>query len=223
MTRNRIALLLAVLATLAVVGTTALAVATYPRRHPGDVARAGAARGLVVRGPHATIEVAGRGWTTTGSDTVVYYVNRSGRPSVGVSGPAVFRAGYCRGRPASSRGFAGFNRPVPGDDLRRVETRLVRLWVAAVALDRDRWTSGPHTPVRTREVTLADGSTGLRSTSVVTVPRPGRCDAPRVEVTLVGFRAGRVVATLVMVRDVGGPGTLGDRRAERVLASLRPR
>jgi hypothetical protein len=223
MTRDRIALLLAVLATLAVAGTTAVAVATYPRRHQNDLASAPAPRDLVVRGEHAVFEVPGRGWTATSSDTVVYYVDRGGHPSVGVAGPAVFHAGYCRGRPASNRGFAGFTRPVPGRGLLRVEARLMRAWLTAVSLDRDRRTSGPHTPVRTREVTLADGSPGLRSTSVVTVPRPGRCDAPRVAVTLVGFHAGAAVVTLVLVRDVGAPGTLGDRQAERVLASLRQR
>ncbi len=164
----------------------------------------------------------GDGWTVEDRDTVLYYADRSGHPAVGVAGPAVYRDGYCARERRSDRGFVGFTRATPGAGARRANVHLMRDWLAAVALDGRRRTPDQHTPVRTRAVSLADGGAAVRSTSRVTVAHPGPCGSPGVELTLLSFEAGGAVATLVLVRDVGAPGTLGDVAADRILATARP-
>jgi len=232
MTLSRLASGLAVLAALAVLGTTVTAVAAYTHRDEADPVtgvpagpRPGHAfaGGRFLRGGGARVEVPARaaGWTRQGRDVVVYYVDRRGDPAVGVRGPAVFRDGYCARRPGgSNRGFVGFARPATGVSVRAANTALGRRWVRAVALDGDLRTSSPHTPLRTRPLTLADGTTAVRSTSRIRVADRGPCGAPVVVVTLVSVGTGGRVATLVMVRDAGVPGALADGRADRILGTL---
>ena len=232
MTLSRLASGLAVLAALAVLGTTVTSVAAYTHRDEADPVtgvpagpRPGHAfaGGRFLRGGGARVEVPARaaGWTRQGRDVVVYYVDRRGDPAVGVRGPAVFRDGYCARRPGgSNRGFVGFARPATGVSVRAANTALGRRWVRAVALDGDLRTSSPHTPLRTRPLTLADGTTAVRSTSRIRVADRGPCGAPVVVVTLVSVGTGGRVATLVMVRDAGVPGALADGRADRILGTL---
>ena len=237
MTLSRLASVLAVLATLGVLGTTVAAMAAYTHRDTGEAdagpdegtGRAHAFEGgrlVVDRVGHAEFEVPGRsrGWTTERRGVVVYYVDRSGSPVVGVEGPAVFRDGYCARRPGSSnRGFAGFTRSVTGRDVRAVNVALSRQWVRAVALDEDLRTSSPHTPLRTDEVRLADGSTAVRSRSRIAVTDPGPCGAPTVAFTMLSLDTGAGVANMVLVRDAGEPGTLSGPAAGRILDTLRAR
>ncbi|MCW2791552.1 MAG: hypothetical protein JWO76_650 [Nocardioides sp.] len=239
MTRTaRLAVVLAVLAVLAVLGSTAVTVAAYLGRDDADARRTpGAHRsgqpagiedgdgvGQTVGGSHgrAAFEVpsAREGWTVQARDTVLYYVDRHGEPSVGVRGAAVFRAGYCRGRTDSNRAFAGFAGSVAGGSVRAVNAELGRRWVRAIALDADLATSGPHTPLRTRDVTLADGTGAVRSTARIKVLRPGVCDAPEVDFAIVSADSGGSVTSVVMVRDTGVPGTLPDEAADEILATL---
>jgi len=232
MALSRLASGLAVLAALAVLGTTVTSVAAYTHRDEADPVtgvpagpRPGHAfaGGRFLRGGGARVEVPARaaGWTRQGRDVVVYYVDRRGDPAVGVRGPAVFRDGYCARRPGgSNRGFVGFARPATGVSVRAANTALGRRWVRAVALDGDLRTSSPHTPLRTRPLTLADGTTAVRSTSRIRVADRGPCGAPVVVVTLVSVGTGGRVATLVMVRDAGVPGALADGRADRILGTL---
>lgn len=240
MTRSaRLALTLAVLAVLAVLGSAAVTVTAYTARDPGGPAGPGRAspgatpgatghlgEGQTVRGAHgrASFEApsAQHGWTRQGRDTVLYYLDRHGAPSVGVRGAAVYRAGYCRGREDSNRAFAGFAAPVVGDSVRAVNTDLARRWVRAIALAGDLTTRGRHTPLRTDDVTLADGTRAVRTRSRITVARPGPCVAPAVDLAMLSIDTGESVATLVLVRDTGARGTLPDGVADAILASLRP-
>ena len=232
MTLSRLASGLAVLAVLAVLGTTVAAVAAYTHRDDaGPVAGAPApprpghafTGGRFLRGGGARVEVPppADGWTRTRGDVVVYYVDRRGDPAVGVRGPAVFRDGYCARRPGgSNRGFVGFARPATGVSVATANTALGRRWVRAVALDGDLRTSRPHTPLRTDRLTLADGTTAVRSVSRIRVADHGPCGAPEVVVTLVSLDAGGRVATLVMVRDAEVRGALADGLADRILGTL---
>lgn len=232
MTLSRLASGLAVLAVLAVLGTTVTAVAAYTHRDDaGPVAAAPAgprpghafAGGRFLRGGGARVEVPAPadGWTRKGGDVVVYYVDRRGDPAVGVRGPAVFRDGYCARRPGgSNRGFVGFARPATGVSVRAANTALGRRWVRAVALDGDLRTSSPHTPLRTRPLTLADGTPAVRSTSRIRVADRRPCGAPEVVVTLVSVETGGRVATVVMVRDAGVHGALSNGLADRILGTL---
>jgi hypothetical protein len=239
-TRDRVATLLAVLATLSVLATTAVAVATYSRRD-GAVApdaASGSPSGSSAGSPGAAVQgldgsqivhgggarfgvpSSADGWTVQPRDTVLYYLDRRGDPSVGVKGAAVYRAGYCRGRADSNRAFVGFAGSVAGGSVRTVNTDLARRWVRAIALDDDLATSGPHTSLRTEDVTLADGATAVRSTSRITVARRGPCEAPAVDLAMVSLDTGRRVASLVLVRDAGVPGVLPDHAADAILATL---
>ena len=237
MTLSRLASVLAVLATLGVLGTTVAAVAAYTHRDAG-VADAGPVEGagrshafaggrlVVDRGGDAAFEVPGRsrGWTTERRGVVVYYVDRTGSPAVGVEGPAVFRDRYCALEPGSSnRGFAGFTRSVAGRDARVANVALSREWVRGVALAEDLRTSSPHTPLRTDEIRLADGSTAVRSRSRIAVAGLGPCGAPSVVFTMVSLDTGAGVANLVLVRDAGVPGALSGAAADRILGTLRAR
>lgn len=235
--RDRLATVLAVLAVVGVLGTAAATVTAYAQRggdgspavesaDPGSPsAEAGkhvfdAGQFVGDRGDNATFEVPSKvdGWTVQGRDTVIYYVDHEGKPSVGVEGAAVFRAGYCRTRPAgSNRGFAGFTRSATGVRTREANTGLSRDWVAAVALNEDLTTSSPHTPLRTKKVTLADGTPAIRSTSRITVTDRGPCDSAAVELAMLSFDTGAGVANLVLVHDADAPGTLSDELADRIL------
>jgi hypothetical protein len=235
-TSERLASALAVLAVLAVTGTAVATAVAYAGRN-GDSRPAAAAKapragtrafdhGRLVgsRDGSAVFEVPARaqGWTRQPRDSVLYYVDRRGRPAVGVEGAAVFRDGYCPQQPdGSNRGFVGFTRPAPGPGVRAANRALGEAWVEAVSLDEHRRSAGPHTPIRTRRVALADGTRALRSTSRITVTDHGPCDAPAVELTMLSFETGGAVTHLVMVRDVGARGTLPDEVADQVLATVR--
>lgn len=237
MTRSdRLAVALAVLAVLAVLGSAALTVSAYTsrdraaqRRAPeadrsGAPAPGNAADRQEIRaaGGGAVVEVpsARAGWTRQHRNTTLYYLDRRGRPSVGVTGAAVYRAGYCRGRAASNRAFVGFTRSVRDGVVDEVNADLGRRWVRAIALGEDLATSGAHTPLRTQALTLADGTPAVRSTSRITTPGRGTCAAPSVELALVSLDAGDSVATVVLVRDSRAPGTLPAAAADEILASL---
>ncbi len=163
-TSERLASLLAVLAVLAVTSTAAAAVAAYARRD-GDSRPAAAPKALGA-GTHAfdhgrlvgsrdgsavfEVPAGAQGWTRQPRDSVLYYVDRQGRPAVGVEGAAVFRDGYCPQEPdGSNRGFVGFTTPATGMGVREANRVLSKAWVEAVSLDEDRRTAGPHTPIRT--------------------------------------------------------------------------
>lgn len=242
-TRSQLASVLALAAVLAVLGSGTVTAAAYLRRD-GAAAVAGRAdavgsplerprpsgfaggREVVDRRTGARFEIPLGGWTRQ-RDTVLYYVDRQGERSVGVSGPAVFRVGYCAGRSMSNRGFAGFTRPSAGGSASRsvrvANRALARRWVRAVALAADLVTRRPHTPLRTVERILADGTEAVRSTARVTVDDSGRCGAPEVAITLLSLPTGKGVAHLVLVRDAGAPGTLSGRMAERIVETVRPR
>jgi hypothetical protein len=243
MDRFRLASLLAVVAVLAVLGTTVTAVAAYTQRDQDPAtpvmaspsAPASSSRvtkehvfedGQFIvgdRDDNALFEVParGEGWTTESSDTVVYYVDRKGDPAVGVNGPAVFRNGYCTtSSDASNRGFVGFTRTATGMSAREANADLSREWVAAVSLNDDLRTSSPHTPLRTTEVTLDDGSPAVRSSSRITLDSDDACDPPAVEFTMVSLDTGDAVANLVLVRDVGVRGALTDELVDQVIGTL---
>lgn len=175
------------------------------------------------RGDNAMFEVPAksRDWMTQSSDSVLYYLGRDGLADVGVAGPAVFRDGYCKRSDApSNRGFVGFTRSATGMAARTANTQLSRQWVRAIALNEDLKTSGPHTPLVTAEVTLADGRTAVRTTSRVTLTDGSRCDPPAVDFAMVSLATGKAVANLVMVRDADVPDVLDDPLAEKILGTL---
>lgn len=214
---HRLASWLAVLAVLGVVGATTAVLAAYRARDmptapwgPGHVSHGG----LLVRGEGvggSSVEVPGRGWTLEPRETTIYYVDPAGDPVVGVSGPAVYRNGYCPGaRGSSQRAFAGFT-----------GTSDPSAWVEAISLAEDLRSSNDHTPVETRARTLADGTPAIRSSSTITLADPGDCHPPRVQFTMLSWHTGDGRANLVLVRDVGTPGALTDESAEAILGSAR--
>ncbi|HEU4810759.1 MAG TPA: hypothetical protein VFT00_01335 [Nocardioides sp.] len=223
--RLRLASALGVFAALAVLGATAVTVSAYTRHEsaptsPGHALAGGqhVTRGAVV------LEVPARDWTLEGEDTVLYYLDRSGRPGVGVAGPAVFRVGFCRREPdGSNRGFIGVAGSTPGSAVRAANVAVARDWAAAVALGADLQTSGPRTRLRTAPVTLDDGTRAVWTSALVTVPDPVRCEAPAVDLTLLSFATAGTVTHVVLVRDAGVPGTLPDAAAERILRTVHPR
>lgn len=223
--RLRLASALGVAAALAALGATAVTVSAYTRREtvsatPGHAFAGGQ---YVVRG-RAVLEVPAEGWTVDSQETVVYYLDRSGRPGVGVAGPAVFRDGYCTREPrGSNRGFVGLAGSTPGVGVRAANVAVARDWVAAVSLGADLRTSGPHSRLRTAPVTLDDGTRAVWTSALVTVPDPGRCGAPAVDLTLLSFATGGAVAHVVLVRDAGVPGALADDVAERILLTTHAR
>lgn len=222
--RLRLASALGVAAVLAVLGATAVTVSAYTRREPapGTPGHAFVGGQYVVRGG-AVLEVPAEGWTVEGEDTVLYYLDRSGRPDVGVAGPAVFREGFCAREPrGSNRGFVGLAGSTPGAGVRAANVAVARDWVAAVSLGEDLRTSGSHTRLRTAPVTLDDGTLALWTSALITVPDPGRCAAPAVDLTLLSFVLGGTVTHIVLVRDAGVPGALPDAVAERILRTARP-
>lgn len=222
--RLRLASALGVVAALAVLTATAVTVSAYTRNEPAPATQTHALAGgqQVVRG-HAVLEVPTRGWTVEGEDTVLYYLDRSGRPGVGVAGPAVFRDGFCPREPdGSNRGFVGLAGSTPGAGVRAANVAVARDWVAAVTLDEDLRTSGRHTRLRSAPVTLDDGTRAVWTSALVTVRDPGRCEAPAVDVTVLSFETGGTVSHVVLVRDAGVPGALPDAVAERILRSAHP-
>ena len=217
--RLRLASALAVVAALAVLGATAVTVSAYTRREAVAATHGHAFPGgqKVARG-RAEFEVPAQGWTVEGPDTVLYYLDRSGRPGVRVAGPAVFRDGLCPHEPGgSNRGFVGLAGTTPGSGVRAANVALAREWVAAVSLGKDLRTSGPHTRLRTARTTLDDGTRAVWTSALVTAPDPGRCSAPAVDLTLLSFGTAGTVTHVVLVRDAGVPGALPDTVAERIL------
>jgi hypothetical protein len=198
MTRVRLAVVLGVVAVLAVVATGALAVATYV----GDDG-APTAEPLVVTDPEtgATLEVPADGWEVRGPRSRIYYADDRGRPDAVVTGPAVYRDGYCAERPGdSNRGFAGFTH------------QSFDTWFHALTDGAGAWTTGEQR----EQVVLADGTSAtLRWTSLV--GGSGECAATGIEVAMV--RAGEVRA--VLVADSGDEGTLPHDEVRRILLTLR--
>ena len=207
MTRLRTAQLLAVVATLAVLGTTTVAVGQWAGDGAQDAPseRAGGRPDpLVVRDPRtgATFEVPGTGWRAQDPDVRIYYADGAGRPVAVVRGPAVFRPGYCTAQPQdSNRGFAGFTR------------QGFRAWVDGISRGRGTWTTG----VDHERVELADGTTARLSRVGLALDRGGPCAAPGVEVVMA--EAGEV--RVVLVRDTTVDDELPDAEVEEVLTSLR--
>src|SRR6476661_8374233 len=150
MTRARVAVALAVVAALCLVGTVAVAVVVYHRERvlaPDRITR-------VVTDPAtgATFEVPRRGWRLRHPDAPVSY------GAATLAGAALFRPGYCRAEPRGSfRAVAGLTeqdfttwvRAVGGAASRtsRVATRLAgggpaTLWRTSLRLPADRCSAG---------------------------------------------------------------------------------
>jgi len=198
MNRNRVALALAVVAVLAVAGTAVLAVRTRGGEHPATTAEP-----LVVTDPGsgASFEVPGKSWELRGPRSRIYYEDEAGRPSAVVTGPAVYRDGYCAEQPGdSNRGFAGFT------------DQPFEAWVASLSDDDGAWSTGD---VR-EETVLADGTAATyRWTGLL--GGGGTCAATGIEVAMV--QAGDVRA--VLVADSGDEGTLSHDEVRRILLTLR--
>ena len=123
MTRARVAVALAVLASLAVVATVVVAVVTRaggdggtPGPTPGQTsgpATGSAPTGTTVtdRRSGARFTVSAEGWSVRGPRTRIYYADDHGRPVAAVRGPAVFRPGYCAAHPRGFRQAASRKSP----------------------------------------------------------------------------------------------------------------
>ena len=155
MTRARVAVALAVVAALCLVGTAWVAVATYADRDSMlQVTR-------VVRDPGtgATFEVPREGWRVRRPDAPVSY------GAAALAGAALFRPGYCRADPRGSfRAVAG------------VTEQDLPTWVRAVGGAASRTTR-----VATR---LAGGTPATLGRASLRLPAD-RCSAGRVELTMV--------------------------------------
>lgn len=204
MTRVRLAVVLGVVAVLAVLATGALAVATYVGDDdPSPAAERLAAETLVVADPvsGASFEVPGEDWTVRGPRSRIYYEDEGGRPSAVVTGPAVYRDGYCAERPGdSNRGFAGFT------------DQPFRTWVESLSDDDGVWSTGD---VR-EQIVLADGTDAtFRWTGLF--GGEGQCAAIAIEVAMVQAEDVRVV----LVADTDDEGTLSHDEVRRILLTLR--
>jgi hypothetical protein len=145
MTRLRVASALAVVAVLAVLAGTTVAVVSYvgrdDDRHDDRVPASVDPRAtLAVRDPAsgATFEVPAGRWAVEPRRVRVYYEDDAGDVAAVVRGPAVYRQGYCTERAAASnRAFAGFTR------------EPFSAWVAALGSEQSR---------TVQHLTLPDGT-----------------------------------------------------------------
>ncbi len=193
MSRSRVATVLGVVATLAVLATAAVAIST--EREPDAAEQVGV---LTVHDPAtgASFEVPADGWQVDDPEVRIYYTDERDRPVAVVHGPAVYRAGYCAEQPKdSNRGFAGFTR------------QSFDAWVGAL---------GTADSESEERVTLADGTVALVRSARVQPAATGPCAAPEVYVAMV--RSGDV--QVVLVADAGAPGTLADDEVAAILTSL---
>jgi hypothetical protein len=183
-----------VAAVLAVLVTTAVAVAVMRRDEGPTLAVVDPSTGASLRVPadewHVRGELSRIAYTMANDDRVVAW------------GPAVFREGYCTGNPGSFRAFAGFTREEFGD------------WVDGVTGEGRMHLVEPGSGIG-EAVDLDDGTAATLTWSVVE-PEPGPCPAPRAEIAMV--TAGGVNA--VVVADTGGPGLLSREDMERILLTL---
>ncbi|MBB3041989.1 hypothetical protein [Nocardioides soli] len=201
MTRTRLAVVLGVVATLAVLTTTG-AVATYLRAGEGGRAVPAAPLRVEDPGSGAWLEVPAAGWRVRPADRRIYYEDGEGRTVAEVRGPAVFREGYCEAEPRGSyRAFAGFTRQSWG------------AWLDGLTGGGGAWSTGT-----TREdVTLADGTRArVRRTGLLAAAR-GRCPASGIVLAMV--RVGEVRA--VVVADAPEADSLEPDEVVRILATLR--
>jgi hypothetical protein len=205
--RRRLATVLAVLAGLMVLGTTAAAVASYLRRPIATASYDDPS--VAVRDPHTGASyVVPAGWTVEDRQVRIWYADPAGRPAALVRGPAIYREGYCAARPSkSNRGFAGFTR------------QDFDTWASALARSAGlgRWRADASTV----ELTLSDGHTAVLRSAVLLDRRGGRCSAPGVAVSMVSTAVDGQPVRLVLVRDTAAEGTLSDREAVRILSTLR--
>jgi hypothetical protein len=194
MTRARVAVLLAAVATAAVVATGALGVATHLRADEEGAAP------LVVTDPTtgAWFEVPSESWEVRAAASRIFYADDQGRTTAVVTGPAVFRDGYCAQQPGdSNRGFAGFTD-------QRFES-----WRDGL--------DGGSTQEHRAPVELADGTRAtLRWLRLPGGSAP--CAADQVELAMVSAGALRVV----LVADAGEPDALDHDEIVEILSSLRP-
>jgi hypothetical protein len=206
-TRRRLATVLAVLAGLMIVGTTAAAVASYLQRPIATATHDDPS--VVVCDPHTGASyVVPAVWTVEDRRVRIWYADAAGRPAALVRGPAVYREGYCAAWPArSNRGFAGFTR------------QDFDTWASALArsVGLGRW----RADASTGELTLSDGHTAVLRSAVLRDRRGGRCSAPGVAVSMVSTSADGRPVRLVLVRDTAAEGTLSDREAIGILSTLR--
>ena len=195
MSRVRAAVVLAVLASFAVLATAVVAVVAHREPRTDE-----AAQTVTDPGSGASFEVPGDGWEVRSERSRIYYADQAGRSVAEVYGAAVFDDGYCAEQPGdSNRGFAGFTRQSFGT------------WVGAV--------SGPGIVVSTgvshEQVRLADGRRA-RLSWVGLMTADGPCTATGVEIAMV--RAGDI--RLVLVADSVDDGTLSHQEIRDVVLSL---
>lgn len=193
MTRVRFAVVLAVVAGLAVLGTAALAVTTYLRDDGSEAGRP--ARLLVTDATSgATLRLPAGDWSLRGAGRRISYGDAH------LDGPAVLDEGYCRARPEGSfRAVVGFT------------DQTFDVWRAAVTGGSPTISTGTST----EDVVLADGTpatyrwTGLMGSG-------GACAASGIELAMV--RAGDVRA--VLVADSRDEGTLSHGDVRQILLAL---
>lgn len=199
MTRVRLAVVLGTLAVLAVVATATVAVVTAT----GDDRKDRPAVPLDVTDPGtgAAFSVPAQDWEVRGPRSRIFYEDDDGRRTAVVTGPAVYRDGYCAAQPGdSNRGFAGFT------------GQSFDTWVAAVRGGQAAMSTGT-----TRErLELADGSSASLSWVSLLVSGDGACSAGAVEVAM--LRSGDV--RVVLVADAEEEGTLAHEEIVRILSTL---
>lgn len=206
MDRQRVATVLGVVAVLAVLGTAAVAIASYvdrdSGREPDTVDPAGV---LTVRDPAtgASFEVPGGRWRVEDRSVRIYYTDDRDRPVAVTRGPAVYRAGYCAEKPKGSyRAFAGFTRQ--GFDA----------WVDGVTGGDPAMSTGTDR----QQVELEDGTpASLTRTALFLSEDDDPCTAGAVEVAMVRADDVRVV----LVRDDMDDDGLPREDVEEILTSLR--
>lgn len=152
-----------------------------------------------------------QGTTMLGRDERLFYAGDDGRPVVSVRGPAVLVPGACPDVPGSSRGFVGVVRS--SGPMAAAHRALVDSWREALG----RAVGG------TARASPVEAAPGLRTDVDVGVRIDAPCQPERVRASLLTLpvgRQGRRPVTVVLVRDVGAPGEIGDGVAELMLAGV---
>ncbi|MBF4162921.1 hypothetical protein [Nocardioides acrostichi] len=147
----------------------------------------------------------------TDPGTRLFYPGRRGQPLAVVTGAAVLEPGVCPEVPDSSRGFVGLAE-VSDQRLLAAHRAALRRWRTGLAI-------GVGGRPRVHRVDAGEGR--MRTDLVLRNRRNGPCQPPRVAVSVLSARTSRGVATIVLVRDVGVDGALGDAAADLLLDGAR--
>lgn len=109
-----------------------------------------------------------------------------------------------------------------GEDLRTANEELAKVWVEEASYHDDGVHTNEHTDIVTEPFELDDGPDAVLSRSVITVAAADRkkCDAPEHEVNVLTLDAGKNLVSVVLSRDLGLDGSMGDDQVDEILRAV---